>query len=230
MGNIKGNTAAIYSPVSENSLGNSNFQNQNSWAGESFYINDEHLHIENGLVYQHIRGASQNEIWLLSCYAGNADLGLSISFLDEHSSVIYCSRQKFTSQDFHYSSVYGVAPTASRSILVRLTGTGKISEAKLTQLKPIFALVDWEGSLLREQSPDFARKQRIVFKGEARDVRILDSPKRKARVFIGFLENKSILDRVEGEVESATPQLDSGVSGPIRFQCSNVKIPMFDWV
>src|SRR6056297_2957759 len=122
MANIKGNSAAIYSPVGNQRLKNNTFGDYDNWEGQSFYIEDNNLYIEdNGYVTQHVKGANKNEIWLLSGQ-GKGELKISIYFVDYSGNAIYRSSEEFNSDDYTYISTYGVAPEKSNEILVQSKG------------------------------------------------------------------------------------------------------------
>lgn len=231
MANIKGNSAAIYSPVGSQKLNNNNFSSYDSWNGESFYIEDNKVYIENnGYISQKITGANKNEIWLLSAN-GKGSFKISIRFIDYNGNAIYRSSEQFSLQDSAYFSTYGVAPAKTNGVLIQVEGSGKVEGIKLRHLKPLIILSDWEGSLSREKIQGFETTSKIKFKGKAEEIREIESVnfdtfQAKEKIFIGFLENKSLFNRVEGKV-SKMENLDN--SYPVKFECNEVNIPMRDW-
>lgn len=233
MANIKGSSAAIYSPVGNEKLKNSDFNNYDSWNGESFYIENNNLYIrDNGYVTQKIKGANQNEIWTLSG-RGKDNLKISVYFLDYDDNAIYRSSEQFNSTEYTYISTYGVAPKQSNVVFIKLEGEGEIREINLQHLKPLAILSDWDGRLEKTEKKGFDRTQNTQFSGEAKEARYLDSVntdtfQSKQKIFIGFLSSKSLFNRIEGII-SSLDNITGNRKSKIKFTCEKVKIPFKEW-
>lgn len=230
MANIRGNSAAIYSTVSKQKLTNANFKTSDSWSGESYYIEEKVAHIKNGKIYQYIRGANKNEIWLFSAEASGS-FKMRVSFLDYNDNLILSSSENFDINDQRYVSTYGVAPEDANSALVRIEGDGLVSSTNLQHLKPLIMLTNWSGTLKKDNVGGFSSSSKVKFKGEAEEVRELDSInletfQEKKKIFIGFTENKSLFNRIEGNITNID-NLNS--HGPIKFKCDSVKVPFRDF-
>lgn len=232
MANIKGNSGAIYSPVGTQKLDNNNFNSYENWNGESFYIENNKLYIENnGYVSQKIIGANKNEIWLFSAN-GKGKFKTSLRFLDYSNNSIYNSSEDFKLDRKAYFSTYGVAPTKTNGVLVQIRGSGQVDNVNLKHLKPLIILSNWEGSLSRRKVKGFDEDSIIKFKGKAEESREIenvnfDTFQSKEKIFIGFLENKSLFNRVEGNI-SKVENLEND-HYPVKFECGNVKVPFRDW-
>ncbi len=232
MANIKGNSGAIYSPVGTQKLDNNDFSNYENWNGESFYIENGKLHIENeGYISQKVTGANKNEIWLFSAN-GKGDFKISLRFLDYNNNSIYNSSEDFKLNRKAYFSTYGVAPTKTNGVLVQIRGSGQVDSVSLKHLKPLIILSNWEGSLSRKKVKGFDGDSIIRFKGKADQAREIenvnfDTFQSKEKIFIGFLENKSLFNRVEGNI-SKVENLEND-HYPVKFECGNVKVPFRDW-
>ena len=117
-------------------------------------------------------------------------------------------------------------------MLVQIRGNGQVNSIKLKHLKPLIILSNWEGSLSRKKIKGFEEDSIIKFKGKAEEAREIESVnfdtfQAKAKIFIGFLENKSLFNRIEGSI-SKVENLKTN-SCPVKFKCENVKVPFRDW-
>ena len=232
MANIKGNSGAIYSPVGKQKLENNNFSNYEYWDGESFYVENNKLYIENdGYVSHKVIGANKNEIWLFSAN-GEGNFKISLRFLDYEDNSIYSSSEEFQLERNAYFSTYGVAPTKTNGVLIQIRGNGQVDSIKLKHLKPLIILSDWEGSLSRKKVKGFEEDSVIKFNGKAEEAKEIESInfdtfQARVKIFIGFLENKSLFNRIEGNI-SEVENLKTNPY-PVKFKCENVKVPFRDW-
>jgi len=117
-------------------------------------------------------------------------------------------------------------------VLVQIRGNGQVDSVKLKHLKPLIILSDWEGSLSRKKVKGFEEDSVIKFNGKAEEAKEIESInfdtfQARVKIFIGFLENKSLFNRIEGNI-SEVENLKTNPY-PVKFKCENVKVPFRDW-
>ena len=89
-------------------------------------------------------------------------------------------------------------------------------------------LSNWEGNLQKTEKYGFEQDQLARFKGSAKEVREIDSInldtfQEKEKIFIGFLSNKSLFNRIEGIISDISNLQNNN---KIKFKCNKVKIPL----
>lgn len=223
---VKSPSAAIYSPVDRNALSRGK-----GWTGESFYIDNEDIHIEEGIIHQKINGANKNEVWLFSCNARKVDATLKISFFTSNE-IIYTKSEHIKSNKEKYFSVYSVGPDMADGVFVRVEGTGIFTELKLSHLKVIAILNEWEGDLKAERNETFEGGRRTYLEGKAQSLNKVDNFNMdsfgSAKIFVGFL-NGSMMSRVEGKISSFDTKFSNRSDGPIMFEVEDLKMPIPNW-
>ena len=227
MAHIGGKSAAIYSPVSQSS----SYIDLDNLDGESYYKEDNQLYIKDGgYISQNITGANNNEIWLLSA-DGKGNFKISLTFVDYNSNAIYTTSELCNNDRIRYFSTYGVAPKNANGVFIRIKGDGVIDSIRLQHLKALVVLSGWKGELRSEGGNQFEASERDkYFQGEANSVRYLDGVpdtdtfQKKEKIFIGFLGNKSLFNRIEGRI-SKINNLSGPNASPVKFRCDSVKIP-----